>query len=169
MFSHPSTWQGLINWISWLSARFAASLLANLPGISILASWKKCENSNPKPDFLKMAPACEDLTESSICTPLSMPLKLTLDSVSVQVSLPQGQSKPWFLHNSPCVEPTSSDQTEPLTLLCVQIFSLSYSHGTNRRQGHKDEHKDGHKDDVLGRWQLQLRASMAPTRTPVWL
>lgn len=49
-----------------------------------------------------MAPVCEDLTESSMCTLLNTPLTLTLDSVPLQVLLPKGQndlmpSKPWFL------------------------------------------------------------------------
>lgn len=158
MFSHPSTLPGLINWISLLSVRFAVSLLANLPGFSILASWQKCENSNSKPDFLKMG---EDLTESSICTLLNTPLALILDSVSVQGLLPKGQShlkpsKPLF-----SIMPTLSDQTEP-SPYCEFRFSVW---ATAVRQAGDTSTRGGHKDNVLGWSQLQLRARMSKTMT----
>lgn len=134
--------------------RFAGSWLVNLPRISILASWQKCEKSNPRPDFLKMAPVGEDLTKSSIHTLLNAPLTLILHSVPMQVLIPKAQSnlrpsKLCFLHNCIpsqayrlCSNWTSSCLLAAFALLCAlhafrfAMWSTAMEQRGDTRRGH---------------------------------
>lgn len=99
--------------------RFAGSWLVSLPWISILASWQKCEKSNPGPDFLKMAPVCEDLTKCHIHALLNAPLTLIYIQCLCRFYFPKhratwGRANHDFSIIAPHCTPTGSAQIEPL-------------------------------------------------------